>query len=376
VLQLSMRRVHDLVAFCTAYELEDVVAEVTRAHRLELDDYAGLEFARRIYKVGRLVSGSRQLAKAFTPPVPSTRLNREYDLFFPTFNHAFELFALAAVPDWRARCRVAACFVNELWSHELPDYLLELLSDFDHVFIGVQNAVSDVTRIVGKPCTYLPLAVDVLRFAPYPSPPPRTIDVCNIGRRSPVTHAALTQLARDRRLFYYYDTVRASGQRGKQITFSVNNPAEHRLLLANLLQRSRYYVANRARVNEPENALGKEEISARFYEGAAAGAVLIGEPPRSEEFRRQFDWPDAVLHLPFDSPDVGDILARLDSDPARLGQIRSQNVHHAALRHDWVHRLGRVFAATGLAPTAAMSAREDRLKALAALALEAPIATA
>jgi hypothetical protein len=138
------------------------------------------------------------------------------------------------------------------------------------------------------------------------------------------------------------------------------------------LERSRYYVANRARVNEPESARGKEEISARFYEGVAAGATLIGEPPRSEEFRRQFDWPDAMVHLPFDSPDVGDILARLDSDSARIDRIQRQNVQHAALRHDWVHRLGTIFAALGLPPTSAMSAREDRLRALSELARQAP----
>jgi hypothetical protein len=372
VLQLSMRRVHDLVAFCTAYEFEDVVAEVTSGDRVELDDYAGLELARRIYKFGRLASGSRHLARAIAPRVSALRLTRDYDLFFPVFNHAFELFALAAVPDWRARCRMAACFITELWSHQLPEYLLELLSDFDHVFIGVQHPVQDVARIIGRPCTYLPLAADVLRFAPYPSPPPRTIDVCNIGRRSPVTHAALMQLARERRLFYYYDTVRASGERGKQMTFRVSDASEHRLLLASLLQRSRYYVANRARVNEPESARGNQEISSRFYEGLAAGTVLIGEPPRSEEFRRQFDWPDAVVHLPFDSPNVGDILSRLDSDSIGLDRMRSQNVQHAALRHDWVHRLATIFAAIGLTPTVAMNAREERLTALCDLARQTP----
>lgn len=363
-----MRRVHDLVAFCTPYEFEDVVAEVTDADRVELNDYQALEFPRRVYKLGRLASGSRSLARAITPHVAAASLTREYDLFFPVFNHPFELFALAAVPDWRARCRVAACFIVELWAHELPTYLLELLSDFDHVFIGVQHPVQEVARVVGRPCTRLQLAADVLRFAPHPSPPSRVIDICNIGRRSPVTHAALMQLARERRLFYYYDTVRASGAGEKQRTFRVNDPSEHRLLLANLLQRSRYYVANRARVNEPESARGNEEVSGRFYEGLAAGAVLVGEPPRSDEFRLAFDWPDAVIHLPFDSPDVGDVLARLDSDRARMDKIRSQNVHYAALRHDWVYRLGTVFATLGLPPTAAMVAREERLRALSELA--------
>jgi len=297
------------------------------------------------------------------------RLEREYELFFPVFNHVHELFALAAVPDWRRRCRVAACFVNELWAHLLPGYLLELLAEFDHVFVGVQHIVGDVQRIVGRPCSYLPLAVDVLRFAPFPEEPSRAIDVCNIGRRSPVTHEALMRLAREGRIFYYYDTVAASGAGRKERTFRVDDPAEHRWLLASLLRRSRYFIANRGRINEPEHTRGHDEISARFYEGAAAGTVMLGEPPRTEEFERQFDWPDAVIPLPFDSPDVGAILAALDRDPARLARIRRDNVVNAALRHDWVHRIRTVFETLGLQPTEAMRAREKRLQALAATPL-------
>ena len=227
-----------------------------------------------------------------------------------------------------------------------------------------------MARIVGRPCTYLPLAVDVLRFAPWPDPPPRSIDVCNIGRRSPVTHEALLRLARDRRIFYYYDTVRASGERGRQMTFRVGNASEHRLLLASLLQRTRYFVANRARVNEPEISEGKEEISSRFYEGVAAGAVMLGEPPVSDEFSRQFDWPDAVIRLPFDSAGVAAILESIDADPRRIERIRRDNVHQAALRHDWVHRLHTVFDTLGIRPTEAMLARGERLRSIANLAHE------
>jgi hypothetical protein len=300
------------------------------------------------------------------------RLERDYDLFLPVFNNAYELFALATIPDWRARCRLAACFVSELWVQVLPGYLLELLAEFDHVFLGVANAVTEVARIVGRPCSYLPLAVDVLRFSPFPQPPPRVIDVCNIGRRSPVTHDVLVRLAAERRLHYHYDTVAASGEGGKQRTFRVDNAREHRLLLASVLQRSRYFIANRGRVNEPEFTMGRDEISGRFYEGAAAGTVMLGEPPRTERFPSQFGWPDAVIQLPFDSPDVGRVLAELDADPARLARIRRDNVRNAALRHDWVHRLRTVFDTLGLPPTDAMLAREGRLQAVATQATEAP----
>jgi hypothetical protein len=362
-----MRRLADLVAFCLQYEFEDVIADVTGADRVDAGEGGALEFSRRAYKLTRMATGSRRLASAFAPRPSTVELERDYDLFFAVFNHAHELFALATVPDWRRRCRVAACFVNELWAHELPGYLLELLAPFDHVFLGLRHPVGEVARIVGRPCSYLPLAADVLRFSPLPGLPARAIDVCNIGRRSPVTHEALMRAARESGMFYFYDTVAASGGGRKQRTFRVEDAREHRLLLASLLQRSRYFIANRGRVNEPEFTLGRDEISSRFYEGAAAGTVMLGEPPRTEEFERQFDWPDAVLRLPFDSTDVTRVLGELDEQPERLARIRRDNVRNAALRHDWVHRLRVVLDTLGIPPTQAMLAREERLQTLAAL---------
>ena len=293
----------------------------------------------------------------------------DFDLFFPVFSHTYELYSLATIPNWRQRCRKAACFISEVWSDMLPEYLLELLSAFDHVFIGHRHRVEDVARITGRPCTYLPLAVDVPRFAPASCDQPRPIEVCNVGRRSPVTHQALLDDAERRHSFYYYDTVAASGSDLKDRTFRVDSPHEHRRKLATLLKHSCYYIANRSYVNRPEFTAGRDEISARFYEGAAAGTVMIGEAPRTEEFKQQFDWPDAVIHVPFDSPDIGRILADLNGDPERLRAIRRNNVRQAAQRHDWLHRIQVVFDTLGLAPTEKMRARAKRLEQIASNAL-------
>jgi hypothetical protein len=195
--------------------------------------------------------------------------------------------------------------------------------------------------------------------------PPRPIDVCNIGRRSQVTHRALLEVAERRQSFYSYDTVAASGADMKQRTFRIDSPHEHRRMLATILKHSRYYIANRSYVNEPEFGAGREEMSARFYEAAAAGTVMIGEAPRTEEFKRQFDWPDAVIHVPFDSPDIGRILADLDRDPERLRAIRRNNFREAALRHDWLHRIQAVFDVLGLAPTEGMHDRAQFLDQIA-----------
>jgi hypothetical protein len=196
VLLLSQRRIADLVAYCLAYEFEDTLAAVTDAQRIDATNLPALEFSRRAYKLARFVSGSPRLARRLAPyPRSKVVLEREFELFFPVFSHTYELYSLATIPNWRQRCRKAACFITEVWSDLLPEYLLELLSAFDHVFLGSSHCIQDVARITGRPCTYLSLGVDVLRFTPASLDQPRPIDVCNLGRRSPVTHQALLEEA-------------------------------------------------------------------------------------------------------------------------------------------------------------------------------------
>lgn len=369
VLLLSQRRISDLVAFCLAYEFEDTFQAVTGAERIDATDLAAIEFSRRAYKLARAATGSSRAALRLAPsPRSKVALERDYELFFPVFSNAFELYSLATIPDWRQRCAKAACFITEVWTDQLPEYLLELLSEFDHIFLGLRHCVDDVARITGRPCSYLPLATDVVRFAPATLDQPRPIDVCNIGRRSEVTHRALLADAERRQCFYYYDTVAASGADLKQRTFRVDNPQEHRIMLATILKRSNFFIANRSHVNNPEFTAGRDEISARFYEGVAAGTAMIGEAPRTDEFKRQFDWPDAVIHLPFDSPDVAGILADLNRDPVRLQTARARNVREAASRHDWLHRIRTVFDVLGLPPADGMNARAERLDRIASQA--------
>ena len=363
VLLLSLRNVEDVVAYCAQYEFEDLISSVLQADMAAPGSLGDIELSRRAYKLLRYASGSRRLAGAAVRPLLPHAPSKEYDLFLPVFSHPYQLFALACVPDWRKRCRKAACFIVEAWAHMLPGYLLELLSEFDHVFIAAHHVVDTVAKMIGRPCTYMPQGVDALRFCPWPDPPRRSIDVCNIGRRSPVTHARLVEAAREGALFYYYDTVKPAA---KQITFRVSSGSEHRLLLANLLKRSRYFVANRARANEPETTRGRDEIAGRFFEGVAAGVILLGDPPDTPEFRARFDWPDAVVPMPFDAPDILERIAAFDADPDRQERIRKENVANALLRHDWVHRLRTILEAVGVEPPPPMLEREARLTALAA----------
>jgi hypothetical protein len=369
VLVLSMREVAALVGYTAMYEFEDVVTAMTGADVGTVSDVEGLEWRRRIFKLARYATGSSHIAHAIGRMARRIPSDKTYDLFISVFNHPYELFALQTLGDWRSRCRFAACYICEAWNTELPVYLIELLAKFDHVFVGVNVTVDAIAAISRRPCSYLPMGVDALAFCPFPGLPARSIDVCGIGRRSPETHAALLEWAKTTNRFYYYDTVQMrwphGGPANRPLTFRVIEPREHRTLYANILKRSRYFIANRALADKPSLTRGTHEIAARFYEGAAAGAIMLGEPPDSMDFRSQFDWPDAIIRAPFHSPNIADVIVELEADPARCARIRRDSVVKALLKHDWAYRLRSILTVAGMPAPDALLRREDQLRSLA-----------
>ena len=132
-------------------------------------------------------------------------------------------------------------------------------------------------------------------------------------------------------------------------------------MYANLLKRSRYFITNYACADEPAKVNFAQEIGDRFFEGAAAGTIMIGYAPETALFRQFFDWEDAVIPMPFHAADIGRLIADLDEQPERLAQIRLNNIIQSLRKHDWVYRWKTILEVIGLPPTIEMQQREAYL---------------
>jgi hypothetical protein len=204
-----------------------------------------------------------------------------------------------------------------------------------------------------------------LRFTPFPAPPARVIDVLSIGRRAEGVHQALRRLAAARKIFYVHDTIPGPLVRPSQ-------PAEHREMLAQAARRSRFFVAYPAKFGDDETE-GESEVGARYYEGAAAGAVLLGQAPGAASFRADFPWPGAVIPTRPDGSDVADVLAGLDATPDEVERIRLTNAVAALRRHDWGHRWQSLLRIAGLLPRPALQERLSALQRLSDVAGQAAV---
>ncbi len=359
VLLVSLRRLTTHAAWCSNYEFEDVIRSVDDVDVLELEPAPHFELRRHIAR--SVAWRSRYLTFTnLNPGVKAVKLAHDYDVFVFVCMNVWDLLYLNAVTNWQTRCKVKLCYMGELYAGQTAElqHLLRRLEDFDQIFQSFSGSVLALSNIVRRPCHRLPHAADVLRFTPYPKPPARKIDVLSIGRRSEPVHQALRRLAATRDFFYLYDTLPSSLVRP-------SSPTEHREMLASAARVSRFFIAYPAKFGDDETQ-GQSEVGARYFEGTAAGAVLLGQAPTALTFRRDFPWPDAVVELKVDGSDAAEVVADLSQRPDEMARLGVRNAIAALRRHDWAHRWLSMLEAAGLPARPALYERMRTLDALAA----------
>lgn len=369
----------DRAHFALAYEFCRIVAECEEGDLIApgIDNYLTRRFHAILPKhdahnvqrdFNRLTNGIRKgLGLMNAPSIEHVRLTQDYDLFFFVAWSPQSLVELSRIHEWRGRCKVAVAYLFELWSSTLEQdrQYLKLLDQFDHVFLLHSACIPRLPQYTRTPCSFLPTAVDGLISTPYLSPVKRVVDVYSIGNRAAKIHGQLLKLAEERGLFYLYDTLASTGSR-------VKDWREHRLLLANIIRRTRYFMAFSPATlanHRSGTVVGEQVLPARFFEGAAGGAVILGTAPQCAEFGEHFDWPDAVIEVSPDSSSIADVIGELDANPRRTELLRRTNAVRCLEMHDWVYRWEHILVTIGMEPFPRLHIRKSLLQQIAADAM-------
>ncbi|MEC4815949.1 MAG: glycosyltransferase [Scytonema sp. PMC 1069.18] len=359
ILVLSMRGSHSEAFRSAEYEFEDNICCFDDADILAPQLTSGLfnTIHKRLVNFTGQTLGKGQL---FTSGCSTTILDREYDLLFFICQHFWDLTFINSIKGWREKCRHAVLWIDEIWAKEVEDpktkLCLELVKEFDCIFTTQSSSVDAIAHLLQRPCFSLPYAVDTVKFCPYPQLQKRCIDVYSIGRRSPIVHKALLKKAEGENFLYIYDSLKGLEMKHYQ---------EHRTLYSHVIKRSRYFIANKAKFDTIEQTGGQEELGSRFFEGAAAGAIMVGTPPTCAAYTTYFDWSDAVVEISHDAAHVTEIIDEFDAQPDRLQKIRKDNIVNSLLRHDWVYRWENILEKIGLETTPKILDRKAHLKKLA-----------
>lgn len=359
ILIASMRGQSSEAFRSAEYEFEDAICEYDDADMLTPILTPGLSnhLRKRLANYTAIAIGKKEL---LTSGSAKTIVTSEYELFFFICQHFWDITNLNSIKGWRDKCRHAVAWIDEIWIKELQARktrtCIELFKDFDYVFTTQSETAVEISNLINRPCYSLPYAVDAIKFCPFPKPLTRHIDIYSIGRRSTTAHQSLLRFAEQNNLLYLHDTLKG---------LQMNNYKEHRNLYRNLIKRSRYFIANKAKFDTPEQTGGQEEMGSRFFEGAAAGAVMIGIVPDCEAFRANFNWEDVVIPISVDSSNLDTIISQLDAQPERLHKIRQNNIINSLQRNDWVYRWEKILNTVGLNATPKMLSRKAHLNKLA-----------
>jgi hypothetical protein len=356
---MSLRAQNSHVSRCSDYEFEDVIWSIDDVDLLTVEQ--GVTFSLRKRLVNQATRHISTFFSGISPSFSRLSLGKEYDLFMAVCEDITDVLVVNSIRNWDQKCKVSVCWVDEIWLSGLEKNrrLCEhILSRFDFIFTGCHQSVKRLEEIVGKPCRYMPPGVDMLKFIPGNPPPKRDIDFLSMGRRPQLLHQKLLCLKESKPISYMYDSTSSS-------SLYVENYLLHRDKLRDLLKRSRYLIVFPSKFDVPNQTKGQVEFGFRFFEGAAAGVILVGEVPNSPVFRKLFYWVDAVIELPEETEDLYRLLESLDNDKERIESARNNNIYHCLMEHDWVYRWRGLLEIVNLKPSPKLIERELALKELA-----------
>ena len=117
------------------------------------------------------------------------------------------------------------------------------------------------------------------------------------------------------------------------------------------------------------NPSGTNEIAyvgPRWFEGLAAGTVVVGKAPQTPDVPRLLDWEDATIDLPDDAEPAVQAICDLLDDGPRVEAAICRNLVNMNLKHDWRHRAAAMLAVLGLAVPGKLTDQIGELKDRAA----------
>lgn len=344
---------------CPGYEFEDVIAKELEPDSLLIEGPPSthLPFGLR---ARNWLQRKGVPAGDFTFGAETQSIGQDLDLFFVSPALPGDLVQLNTLSDWRQRSTKAVCYLQELWLAEIDDVVDlfgPILNKFDHVICGFYYSAKALQRKLDVPVSYMPYGVDAELFNPYKLDAKRVIDACAIGNMDTITHDALCDWSGETGRYYHYTTTKVA-------SYSVSH-TQHRRNLAQTLQRSKYFFTYLAKKVVTEQRHEQQEFGPRYFEGAAAGAIQLGDSVKSNPaYLANLEWDGAVIDAPYSSSEIPAMIEALEADPERVEDIRKKNVANCLLRHDHLYRWGEVLKVAGLGETPSMAKRQSRLHQL------------
>lgn len=273
---------------------------------------------------------------------PRPPAGRTYDLLIVLANDFTQVSLLDGVHAFGRMARTQVLLQTEIWLTDLTGPGFQRLRDsvldrFDIVFSALESSLESLREALPGQVHPLALSVDTSVFTDRPGP--RPVAVTSLGRRDAGQHRAIHRWAEAGGRWYFYDATPP----GPVVSFP-----EHLEQFGQLLQRSRVWVANRARFYDVSKHKGRDEIGLRFYEGLAGGCAMLGDFPDSPGFRTTFGDLPGMIPMPSGADRIPDEMDRLVHDDRIAERVARSHQARALRTCDIAHRLRTIAETAGL----------------------------
>lgn len=325
VLIPTSRNVYRLVSYGMILDFEDAVCRLSDA------DLVPVPLHSRRGQLHAVLRGHPLRAVS----APATR----YDACLLVAMGRQWLPSLTYIRDLRTICKRVIVYLFDAWVGDLPTIakyhrVWELVDD---LFVSFDHAVQPYASALPCGVHYLPQAVDPRWF--YGDRASRPIDVLSVGRRLETVHKTLLAMSRDEEILYQYQTHAAP----LAIDFYENQE-----LLGTLCRASRLHVSWSVDATNAARRTEGSAVTARWFESAASGGVVVGRAPVSPEFGRLFPYPAFVHEIPAPDDHLGTREVLESALATRDVSERQALAEHVRTVHSWEARWRDIVAASGV----------------------------
>lgn len=301
-------------------DFEDAIVRATGASRVPLPAWGGPRVVR-----DRIAHGTRWAKlRSWVPKTSGFALDADV-LWLVVMGP--ESSPLDLLRGWDRRVGYKILYVMDTLPHQIEALrALTRATRWDLAITSFPEAVPWLERETGVPWRAVPQGISKERFVPRP-PEERSIAVASYGRRLPVVHRAIDAWALARGL-HYEVSIASSVDRSLDVRYLYRHYAFH-------LTRSVFAVSWPVEVTHPGRAGGQSPLTCRWFEAAAAGAVMIGAPPKDPAFEALFG-PGAVAPLDPRPASEREVFAALDALwERRLDLLARANERREARIEQW-----------------------------------------
>ena len=296
----------------------------------------------------------RFLRVPWNPAYRMPPIEVEYDVFYVQCMFVWDLAYIGRIPDWSKKIKKSVIYITELFQTQLDHYpiLTEVLKRFDLVITAYTGTEDALQKRIGVKTVFCTSGVDALKSAPDPAKFHRPVELHSMGRCNKVFFREFQKLVDQYGWTYIYNTFHLS---------VLHDYRMHRKYLSDILKRTLFFEVNPAKFDEELESKNQHEVGNRYFEGIAAGCVLVGLPNNNPTFKKIFPWDDILIQLPEVAEDIVPFILDLFNQRERLEHISRMNSRGALLYHDFAYRWEFTLKQAGLEPTDTLLRRKEQL---------------